>query len=238
MRRLRIFTASPSDMAAARAKVATVAAMLKPLADSLDIVLDVIDWGAVVPQMGRPEQVILDQLKPTSWDVFIGILWHRFGTPSGATDPETQRECLSGTEEEFRIAHHLWKQHNKPRIMIYRCTRAVSLDALDPDQFTRVKRFFGDFDAVKGKTPGLYRSFDTIDEFEKLLASNLLDLLLQYGEQIKSKPLAPEVIQEFAPKLPDNLPRRAPFFGRDTEVGTLLRALARKTERGAPLLTG
>ena len=74
LKKLRIFAASPSDVSTERAKVESVAAMLKPLADTLGIVIDVVDWRAVVPDMGRPEQVILDQIKPTSWDVFVGIL--------------------------------------------------------------------------------------------------------------------------------------------------------------------
>ena len=167
MKKLRIFAASPSDMVTERAKVDTVASLLKPLADNLGIVLEVVDWRAVVPDMGRPEQVILDQLKPTAWDVFIGILWHRFGTSPGGSGPQTQRAYLSGTEEEFETAYRLWKQNGKPRIMMYRCIRAIPPDALDPDQFKRTKEFFAQFDAVKGEHPGLYQSFDTTEAFEK-----------------------------------------------------------------------
>ena len=169
MKKLRIFAASPSDVAAERAKVETVAAMLKPLAEHLGIVLEVVDWRAVVPDMGRPQQVIFDQLKPTSWDVFIGILWHRFGTPPAAQDQQTQREYLAGTEEEIKTAYSLWQQHGKPRIMIYRCTRPVPLDVLDPDQYKRVKDFFAQFEAVAGAHPGLIQTFDTIESFERLL---------------------------------------------------------------------
>lgn len=84
-----------------------------------------MDWRAVVPDAGRPQQVIFDQLKPTSWDVFVGILWHRFGTPSGATNLQMGKELLSGTEEEFTTAYNLWKQFKRPRIMLYRCTREL-----------------------------------------------------------------------------------------------------------------
>ncbi len=41
MKKLRIFAASPSDVAAERAKVETVAAMFKPLAGHLDLTLEV-----------------------------------------------------------------------------------------------------------------------------------------------------------------------------------------------------
>jgi hypothetical protein len=231
LKKLRIFAASPSDVAAERAKVDTVVGLLKPLADHIGVVLEVKDWRAVVPDMGRPQQIIFDQLQPTSWDVFIGILWHRFGTPPGGMDPQTQKEYLSGTEEEFRVAYRLWQQYKRPRIMMYRCTRPIPADALDPDQFKRVKEFFAQFDATKGEHPGLPQTFDTPEAFEKLLLGNLQELLLQYGEELRGKPIAPEVVQTFAPKIPDNLPRRAAFFGRDKEMDRVLGALGPE-ERG------
>src|SRR4051812_44926718 len=181
MQKLRIFAASTSDTAAERSKVAAVAAALKPPADPLDIALDVVDWRSVVPGMGRPEQVILEQLDPTDWNVFLGILWHRFGTPPGGRDAETRREYLSGTEEEFKTAYRLWKEHGRPRVMMYRCTRPVPLDAVDPEQFKRVREFFEQFEAVGGEHPGLYQTFDTPESFERLLLDNLQRLLLDFG---------------------------------------------------------
>lgn len=237
MKKLRIFAASASDMAAERARVETVTALLKPLADHLGIVLDVIDWRVVVPHAGRPQQVIFDQLKPTDWDVFIGLLWHRFGTPPGGQHPQTQKEYLSGTQEEFKIAYDLWKKHGKPSIMIYRCTRPLPYD-VDPDQLKSVKEFFAQFDAVKGEHPGLYQSFDTTEAFEKLLHDNLQRILLEYGQQIEGKPIEPQVVQAFAPGIPDNLPRRAPFFGRDREMDTVLRALSPKDRTWGILVDG
>src|SRR5919206_1041863 len=225
MHRLRIFAASTSDTAAEREKVASVADMLKPLAGRLGIALEVIDWRSVVPDMGRPEQVILEQQPPTEWDVFLGILWHRFGTPPGGRDAQTQREYLSGTEEEFKIAYRLWKETGKPRVMMYRCTRPIPPDALDPEQFKRVKEFFEQFKADGGEHPGLFQSFETAKAFEKQLLEHLQSLLLDYGERIEGAPIEPQVVQTFAPKIPNNLPRRASFFGRDKDKEIVMRAL-------------
>src|SRR5215212_4232563 len=238
MHRLRIFAASTSDTAAERAKVATVAALLKPLADYLNITLDVVDWRAVVPDMGRPEQVILEQLKPTEWDVFVGILWHRFGTPPGAPDAQAQREYLSGTEEEFETAYRLWKEHGRPRVMMYRCTRAIPPDALDPEQFKRVKEFFAQFEAVGGEHPGLHQTFDTTEAFERLLLDNLQRLLLAYGEQLKGAPIEPQVVQTLAPRIPNNLPRRAAFFGRRKDMEVVMRALSPADRTWGVLIDG
>lgn len=238
MLKLRIFAASPSDMATERARVGTAAAMLKPLADALGIVLDVVDWRVVVPDMGRPEQVILAQLKPTEWDVFVGILWHRFGTPPGGGDTQAQRDYLSGTEEEFETAYRLWKEHDRPRVMIYRCTRPIPPDALDPDQFKRVKEFFAQFEAVGGEHPGLHQTFNTIEEFERLLLDNLQRILLGYGEQLRGAPIEPQVVQTLAPKIPNNLPRRAAFFGRHKDMEVVMRALSPEDRTWGVLIDG
>ena len=79
LKKLRIFAASPSDVATERAKLETVVASLKPMANYLGLMLEVVDWRAVVPDARRPQQIIFDQLKPTSWDIFIGILVSSFG---------------------------------------------------------------------------------------------------------------------------------------------------------------
>jgi tetratricopeptide (TPR) repeat protein len=238
MQKLRIFAASPSDMATERARVETVAAMLKPLADAIGIVLDVVDWRAVVPDMGRPEQVILDQLNPAEWDVFVGVLWHRFGTPPGGRDEEARREYLSGTEEEFKTAYGLWKKHGRPRVMFYRCTRAVPLDALDTEQLKRVRDFFAQFEAVGGEHPGLSQTFNTIEEFERLLLDNLQRLLLGYGEKLKGAPIEPQVVQILAPRIPNNLPRRTSFFGRHKDMEVVMRALSPEDRTWGVLIDG
>ncbi len=238
MRRLRIFAASTADTAVERAKVETVAGALKPLADRLDIVLDVVDWRSAVPGMGRAEQVILDQLRADEWDVLVGLLWHRFGTPAGGEDPDTGRCYASGTEEEFKTAYRLWREHGRPRVMMYRCTRPIPPEDLDPEQFKRVQDFFKQFDAVGGKHPGLYYKFDTPDAFERLLLDHLQRLLLEYGEQTAGRPIEPEVVQELAPRAPDNLPRRASFFGRDEEMRKVMRALSPEDRTWGVLLDG
>jgi len=232
LKKLRLFAASPSDVATERAKLETVVGLLKPLADHIGLSVEVVDWSKVVPDMGRPQQVIFDQLQPTTWDVFIGILWHRFGTPPGSKDPKTQKEYLSGTEEEFRTAFRLWEQFQKPRIMMYRCTRQVDLNAIDFDQAKKVKEFFAQFDAVHGKHPGLYQTFDTTDAFEKLLLNHRQELLLQYNKVEKGQILTPDVLVDITHSRDrDTLPPRAMFFGRDKEMARVLHALSSE-ERG------
>ncbi|MBE0681226.1 MAG: hypothetical protein IH589_04870 [Anaerolineales bacterium] len=221
LKKLRIFAASPSDVTNERAKLETVVDSLKPMADYLGLTLEVIDWRLVVPDAGRPQQIIFDQLTPTSWDIFIGILWHRFGTPPGAKD-KTGKDYLSGTEEEFKTAYELWKQFGKPRMVLYRCTRALPFD-VDPDQLKNVRAFFRLIEDVKGDYPTLYQAFETTESFEKLVHRNLQNLLVEYGDELK-KPIK-YVEQVAKKKFPNSLPRRQAFFGRYKEMDIVMRAL-------------
>lgn len=225
LKKLRIFAASPSDMTNERYQLEKVVTEFKPLAEHVGITLELVDWEKVVPDPGRPEQIILDQLNPTTWDVFIGILWHRFGTPPGGTDPHTQKEYLSGTEEEFKTAYRLWKVYRKPRIMMYRCTRPFPFD-VDPDQLKRVNEFFKFIENPVSEYRVLVQKFETTKALAKLFYFHLQNLLLEYDKQHWHRAIASDIPQNFEIKNPDNLPRRAPFFGRSKEMSAVMRALS------------
>ena len=193
-KKLRIFLASPGDVTAERDRVHAVANELNRtgnVADQLGLTLEVLDWRThVAPYMGRPEDVVLQQLPVESWDVLIGILWLRFGTPTGAIDPNTGLAFDSGTEEEFTLAYHSWKQNRRPQILFYRCARPADLNRIDPDQFKKVKACFADFDADR-KHPGLYQTFETTEDFERRLRQDLTNLLYKFGgEALKKTPPA------------------------------------------------
>lgn len=236
MRKLKIFVSSPSDMAPERDKVKSVVSMLEPLANNLGITLALENFEAVAPGAGRPQQVISDALRPETWDVFIGILWHRFG--QRAARKSSRAAAASGSGEEIKAALGAREQHGKPHVLIYRCTRPVPLDALDPEQFKRVQKLFGELEAVEGGRAFLYHTFDTAETFERLLLEHLRRVLLEYGEQGKGEPLDSRVVQAYAPSIPNNLPRRAPFFGREQEMGYVLRALSPEDRTWGVLIDG
>ena len=123
---------------------------LQEQADQVGFILELKEWRQVIPDMGRPQQIIFDQIGPQSWDIFVGVLWLRFGSPSGATDPTTSLPLESGTYEEFLTAHKLWKETGRPRILVYRCNRPPErLDQIDPEQFAKVKDFFRRFETIR-----------------------------------------------------------------------------------------
>jgi hypothetical protein len=53
LKKLRLFAASPSDVATERAKLETVVGVLKPLADHIGLSVEVVDWRKDYPWRSR-----------------------------------------------------------------------------------------------------------------------------------------------------------------------------------------
>lgn len=181
---IRLFVAAPQDVTEERDRVERVARILNEpsgYADQQGCTLQVLDWHGVVPSMGLPEEVILDQLPVTAWDIFIGILWTRFGTPTGRSDPDTGEPFESGTEEEFKLALRSWKATKRPRVLFFRrVTSPPNLADIDPAQWARVHAFWQEFEP-HGKHPGIVHEYSTPDAFQEQALNDLLKLLPGLG---------------------------------------------------------
>jgi hypothetical protein len=116
--RVRIFLASPGDVVAERDQVAKVVqelnTTLSALAPDQGIVLELIRWESHVhPGLGTDAQDVVNQ-QIDDYDIFVGVMWRRFGTPTSRAE--------SGTEEEFRIAHRAWRDRRRLlQILFYFC---------------------------------------------------------------------------------------------------------------------
>lgn len=177
---LRVFLASPSDVTEERRRLQTVLNELNShggLAEQQGLILRLLAWETAYSGMGRPEDVILDQMPIEQWDIFVGLLWTRFGLPSGGRDSDTGLPYDSGTEEEFRLAYRAWKETGRPHILFYRRNSLPrEADAIDPVQLGRVQAFFREF-GPDGKNPGLFTSYMSPSAFERRVRQDLTSLL-------------------------------------------------------------
>ena len=181
---VRVFVASPSDVNKERDCVDDVIAELnRTTGGTLGIRLESVRWEThAAPLMGRPEQVILDQIPIDQCDVFVGILWTRFGTPTGGVRGPGSSEFLSGTEEEFELAYKLWQNTMRPKLLFYRCIKPTQyITDINTDQYSKVDSFFRDFSHDKSH-PGLIRTFLESHEFEWRLREDLTYVLRQFSE--------------------------------------------------------
>jgi hypothetical protein len=113
-RKVRVFVASPSDVIAEREAMAGVInelnTVLHAFSPDAAVVLELVRWEThTFPTIGRPQGIINDQVD--EYDIFVGIMWKRFGSSTGVAG--------SGTEEEFRIALRRWDETRQPHIMFY-----------------------------------------------------------------------------------------------------------------------
>lgn len=110
---VKVFVASPGDVRAERNALAVVVAELNyTTGQKLGFVVELVRGKTHCrPGAGRPQGVINDLIGPN--DVFLGIMWNRFGTPTGEAD--------SGTEEEFNLAYAEWERSGHPHILFYFC---------------------------------------------------------------------------------------------------------------------
>ena len=82
-----------------------------------NITFNVLDWKDFVGGYGvRPQEQLNEYFG--NYDVYIGILWKRFGTKPGSVNTE-DKENESGTEEEFYIAIDNYETHGKPKIKFF-----------------------------------------------------------------------------------------------------------------------
>ena len=111
---IRVFVASASDVAIERQALQGIVNELnrtiRALIPSSETRVELVRWETDAhPAAGRAQGVILEQVG--DYDILLGILWHRHGTPTGRAN--------SGTEEEVREALKRREATGRPELMIY-----------------------------------------------------------------------------------------------------------------------
>jgi len=166
---MRVFVASPGDVEPERDALARVLTdvnlALESLAPHHPVVLQLVRWETHVhPDFGRPQGVVNDQIR--DYDVMVGIMWKRFGTPTGHAE--------SGTEEEFRLAYDRWTAGGTPHILFYFSEAAmpVKLSSAEVGQLQKVVAFREEL-----TQQGLVKSYASAGEFPDVVRRDLIRLV-------------------------------------------------------------
>jgi hypothetical protein len=112
IRLIRVFVSSPGDVSKERETLDEVITSINDvIGKRRGVRLEAWKWeDQVVPQIGPSPQAVVDAQLPT-YDIYLGIMASRFGTP-------TERYG-SGTEKEFRDALARWGEEGAPWILFY-----------------------------------------------------------------------------------------------------------------------
>ncbi len=190
---LKVFVSCPSDVEMEKQTVAYLCdESNRSHGGRCNVYLTMVEWrNSVIPQFGpRPQQLINEQIG--EYDVFIGILWMRFGTQPGAKNPNTGEDYESGTEEEFEKAYERWKQTGEPSINFY-FKEAAASTLPEIESLQKVLKFK---ERLKCDYRGWVVDFDTDVDFERKVRLFLQKVCSDISDKIAKK--KPEVFSQYA----------------------------------------
>lgn len=166
--RYNVFLASPSDTEDERALVREVVVEVNAFLAASDnrITLNVLPWESL-PTGGHllgPQHYIYQRYPVGTWDIVVGILKKKFGSPKPALSNR------SNTEDEILSAHELWTQSGHPLMHLYFSAENI---AATPDEKEELSKIL----ALKEKLQRshLTFTFSSVDELRKKLFNDLWD---------------------------------------------------------------
>ena len=158
----KVFLASPGDVKKERTIVKKVIDSYNQIHSCDNIKLELLCWeDSTHPSFGDYTQDVVNSQIGDDYDVFIGILWARFGTPT----PKYE----SGTEEEFYRAYERYKNGDRMKLMVYRKDESIPPSSIDVEQLQKINRFTSEV----GKLGGYYFTFTEEMQFQDMLLKHL-----------------------------------------------------------------
>ncbi len=160
---IKCFIASPGDTLEERNACENVFDEINHgLGSCLGFRLVSVRWEKdVYPSVGEYGQQVINQQTEGNYDMFIGIMKSRFGTPTP--------QAGSGTEEEFNIAYDKFQNEEIGNLFFYFGIPEESAYDLDIDQFKKVKEF-----KKKIEQDGVVTmQYQGLEDFKKQLKNNL-----------------------------------------------------------------
>jgi hypothetical protein len=171
-RTIRIFASSPGDLDDERdqlgAVVQELSSTLGALVPDKGVRLELVRWETDThPDIGSEPQAVVDDQLGQDFDVFVGMMWVRFGTPT--------KGAGSGTEHEFREAYTGWEQARRPaHILFYFCEEEIpaKMARENADQLKAVQAF-----RTELERKGLVGSYPSHQDFADKVRRDLVLVL-------------------------------------------------------------
>ena len=191
---LKVFVASPGDVRKEREALVKVISELNQtltiLAPEKGLALELIRWEThVAPGLGEDAQDVVNRQLP-DYDIFIGIMWQRFGTPTNRAD--------SGAQEEFLQAYERWTRAKEFPVLFYFCQKPIAVPRTveEVKQLEKVVTFHQEL-----ASKGLVGEYDDSDAFADIVRPHLLLVLRRY---LLPKTVSADSAAHALPAIPPN----------------------------------
>lgn len=195
---IRVLVSCPDDVAPEKQIVREVCEdITHGLGKGRNIQIRAIDWREnVVPLItGEGAQSVINrQIEDYDYDIYVGILWKRFGDkrPNG----------LTPTEEEFENAFSRNQKTRRPILQFYfKLDEFYSDNSYDASQVLQVQ----EFKERRIKPLGLYNEFKGKEEFGRKISSSILYIVENFDSLTSGKTAIPKIKYD---KVPHYLARR------------------------------
>ena len=133
---LQVFVASPGDLSEERRILEDVITEFNlTWGDTQNVRLELVKWETHSrPGFGEDAQDVINNQIGDKFDIFLGIMWGRFGSPTNRAE--------SGTQEEFERAYSRLKTSSGSiPIMFYFKDGGIPPSKMDPEQLAKVQEF-------------------------------------------------------------------------------------------------
>ncbi|MBD8082269.1 DUF4062 domain-containing protein [Chryseobacterium caseinilyticum] len=184
-----ILLSSPTDLESERNEIPNLINELNnTYGKSNDVHFDLIKWethsGPGITH--EHTQQIINEDIGDEYDIFLGIIWKKFGTQTAVAE--------SGTEEEFLRALKRFENGENIQILFYFKSEAIPVDEIIPEQITKIKNF------KEGLRQNniLYWNFKNVEELinqlrihlpkrtDNLLSNNSINKVLEVDKGVKN----------------------------------------------------
>lgn len=174
---IKIFISCPGDIKAELDSIRLIVEEVnKTSGRQNSYFIETLNWTTdTYTQVGEDPQDVINSQLESEYDILVGLMWLRFGTP-------TKRD-KSGTVEEINRAI---KAGNKELLLYFKTTPPENINSLDLEQLTNIREFKKEL----SQNGVLYKEYNSIEAFESLFRINLTNLIsdrLLAKSEIKDK---------------------------------------------------
>jgi hypothetical protein len=130
-----IFVSSPGDVSSYRDSIISVVQSWNQRnGRTRGLFFNCLRWeDLVASDIGESGQDVINTQIGSEYDIFLGVMWARFGTPTANAE--------SGTEEEFDRAMLRHQSGDSLKVSFLFCTADVPMTKLDGEQLLKVQHF-------------------------------------------------------------------------------------------------
>lgn len=163
---IKIFVSCPSDIVDELTSIRLIVEEINKTSGKHNSYnLEILNWKTdTYTQVGSDAQEVINDQLEGEWDILVGLLWLKIGTP-------TKRD-KSGTIEEINRTILI---KEKELLVYFKTAPPDDIDKIDLIQLGQVR----DFRVELSSKGVLYKEFNSIEQFESLFRINLTNLIIE-----------------------------------------------------------